>query len=163
MNNQEIWQQIPEFEGLYEININTFQVKSLSRKVKCLGQSKKYYDRYTGERKIKNTISKRGYLRVSLCKNGKHKNCSVHRLLAKICIPNPENKMTINHKDGNKLNNCISNLEWNTQLENNQHAIKIGLTNNVGEKNSDRIYLEILKKLEKSEKIMFRLKLQGLS
>ena len=68
-----------------------------------------------------------GYLIVTLCHEGVRKNKRVHRLLAEAFIPNPQNKAHINHIDGNKLNNCIMNLEWNTPAENANHAIKIGL------------------------------------
>lgn len=59
-------------------------------------------------------------------KNSLH---SIHRLVAQAFIPNPENKKTVNHKDGNKLNNCIDNLEWATEKENQQHKWKNGLAN----------------------------------
>lgn len=59
--------------------------------------------------------------------NGKAKNFFIHRLMAETFIPNPENKSQINHKDGNKLNNNINNLEWVTPSENAQHAVKYGL------------------------------------
>lgn len=69
-----------------------------------------------------------GYLIVTLCDGkGKRKNKRVHRLLAQAYIPNPENKAHINHIDGNKQNNCLSNLEWNTPKENTKHAIRTGL------------------------------------
>jgi hypothetical protein len=71
----------------------------------------------------------------------------VHILVAKLYIPNPENKLCVNHKDGNKTNNCVSNLEWNSYSENTQHAfdtnlnshgIKIKVTNLVT--NKETIY-----------------------
>ena len=63
-----------------------------------------------------------GYYRIGLY-NGKNKKYEfVHRIVAKTFIPNPENKPIINHKDGNKLNNNIDNLEWCTQQENVIHA-----------------------------------------
>ena len=64
---------------------------------------------------------------VSLYKNGKRKSYLVHRLVAFAFIENKESKPDINHKDGNPLNNDVSNLEWCTKSENMQHAIKSGL------------------------------------
>lgn len=61
----------------------------------------------------------KGYLRVSIGK----KLMFIHRLVAEKYIPNPENKPQVNHKDGNKLNNCIDNLEWVTNQENRNHAV----------------------------------------
>lgn len=71
--------------------------------------------------------SRTGYLRVALSKNGKTKRFLVHRLVAIAYIPNPENKKQVNHKDGNKQNNAVENLEWCTISENAQHAFATGL------------------------------------
>lgn len=71
---------------------------------------------------------KGGYYCVGLSK-GKTKTFRVHQLVAKAFIPNPENKPYVNHIDGNKVNNSVSNLEWCTCSENNLHNHKIGLTN----------------------------------
>ena len=68
-----------------------------------------------------------GYLIVTLCHEGVRKNKRVHRLIAESFIPNPQNKAHVNHIDGNKLNNTITNLEWNTPKENTNHSIKLGL------------------------------------
>lgn len=68
-----------------------------------------------------------GYLFVNLSKNGKIKRFYIHRLVATHFIPNPENKETVNHKDGIKSNNCVYNLEWCSVKENLLHAIKTGL------------------------------------
>lgn len=65
-----------------------------------------------------------GYLVVGLSFHGKEKTKSIHRLLALSYIPNPENKPIVNHKDGDKLNCDLSNLEWNTYSENNLHAYR---------------------------------------
>lgn len=76
---------------------------------------------------LKQTINRGGYSMVKLCRNGYEKTCSVHRLVAEAYIPNPENKKTVNHIDGNKLNNDVSNLEWATCGENLKHAYAKGL------------------------------------
>ncbi len=64
-----------------------------------------------------------GYCTVSLDKKG----CYIHRIIAGTFLPNPDNKPMVNHKDGNRRNNRVSNLEWATQSENIQHAVKTGL------------------------------------
>lgn len=71
---------------------------------------------------LKQTKSKYGYLTVGLYKKCKHKVFRVNRLVAEAFIPNPENKPEVNHKDTNKENNHVSNLEWNTRSENQIHA-----------------------------------------
>lgn len=73
-------------------------------------------------------ISREGYYRASLWKKGRGKNVSVHRLVALAFIPNPHNYPMINHIDGNKLNNNVSNLEWCTASMNGKHAFKMGLS-----------------------------------
>lgn len=113
---QEIYKPIKDYEGLYEVS-NLGNVKSLS---KIRGRA------LTGERLLKSHIVN-GYVMVTLCKDSKPFNASVHRLIAEAFIPNPENKETINHIDGNKQNNSIDNLEWATQRENNIHAYRTGL------------------------------------
>lgn len=113
----EIFVPIHGYEGLYEIS-NLGRVKSLP---KVVGR------RIKPESFLKIRISKQGYKMVSLCKQYTVFNASVHRLVAEAFIPNPEHKETINHIDGNKLNNAISNLEWATQHENNLHAYRTGL------------------------------------
>ena len=67
----------------------------------------------------------KGYLRVYLSKNGKRKHHKVHRLVARAFIPNPENKPQVNHIDGNKKNNSITNLEWVTDTENKERRKEI--------------------------------------
>ena len=80
-------------------------------------------------------LNDRGYYMVTLTKNKKQYPVRVHRILAKCFIDRVYGKNIINHKDGDKLNNNIENLEWCTQAENMKHAIDMGLTNNVGENN----------------------------
>ena len=73
------------------------------------------------------TTDTHGYLHVNLWHGGKSKHFSIHRLVAIAFIPNPENKPEVNHIDGNKLNNRVSNLEWVTSSENQRHAFDMGL------------------------------------
>ena len=76
---------------------------------------------------IKGYIDKYGYRRVLLYVDGKREKHFVHRLVAKEYIPNPNNLPQVNHKDGNKLNNHVDNLEWVTSKENVRHSIITGL------------------------------------
>ena len=107
----EIWRDIKSFEGHYQIS-NYGRTKTFAKgKIKIL----------------KPRVDTDGYLMAILCVNGKHKQFKVHRLVAETFIPNPENKETVNHIDGCKMNNFVENLEWATRTENNQHAVRIGL------------------------------------
>lgn len=72
-------------------------------------------------------IDRCGYREVLLSENGKTKNYFVHRLVAQAFIPNPDNLPCVNHRDGNKLNNSVDNLEWCTHRENTKHSFRIGL------------------------------------
>lgn len=80
-------------------------------------------------REVKQVYDKScGYMLVTLCSGtGNRKNKRVHRLLCESFLPNPLNKAHINHIDGNKLNNSLTNLEWNTPQENARHAVDTGL------------------------------------
>ena len=82
-----------------------------------LFNDKKQMKTYKGER----------YEKVVLKINGKATSKYIHRLVAEAFIPNANNKPTVNHKDGDKMNNNVSNLEWATQSENNYHSYKAGL------------------------------------
>lgn len=75
-------------------------------------------------------VLRNGYYCVCLCKSGKKKVYRVNRLIAIAFINNPEKKPQVNHIDGNKLNDYVSNLEWNTAKENNNHALNMGLKKN---------------------------------
>lgn len=108
--NNEIWKPIKGYEGVYEVS-NRGNVKTL-RKNKVMSQQ---------------IGKKNGYCYVGLFKNGKTKKLLVHRIVAMAFIDNPMGKRTVNHKDGNKRNNAVENLEWATYSENHRHAFKIGL------------------------------------
>lgn len=83
----------------------------------------------TGVRKINIRVIKGGiyigYRRMCLTKNRGKRNFFAHRLIALTFIPNPENKPQVNHKDGDKLNNSVSNLEWCTGSENEKHSYDV--------------------------------------
>ena len=78
-----------------------------------------------------------GYLRIIICNAGHPKGFLIHRLVAQAFIPNPENKPCVNHKDGNKHNNCVDNLEWCTYEENNQYFQEVQKPNVIYEQWSD--------------------------
>jgi NUMOD4 motif/HNH endonuclease len=117
----EIWKSIEGYEGKYEVS-SLGRVKSLSRVVVKRGIEYTYQDKIIYLDKT-NT----GYFRATLCKDGSCKKFGVHRLVAQAFISNPEDKPTVNHIDGDKSNNTLSNLEWNTHSENSQHSIDTGL------------------------------------
>lgn len=82
----------------------------------------------------------KGYKRVFLFNENKRKSFFVHRLVALHFIPNPENKEQINHKDGNKLNNRVENLEWCTKAENQKHSREVLGNTNRGVRNGNHGY-----------------------
>lgn len=104
----------------------------MNKEIKILGESEYFITKtgsiisycYGKRIELKPYINSSGYLMVSLSNRKKH---CIHKLLAAHFIPNPENKKQVNHKDGNKLNNQLNNLEWATPSENMKHAYKSGL------------------------------------
>ncbi len=79
---------------------------------------------FKGSVELKQSKMKKGYLTVATRENGRRKTSYVHRLVAEKFIFNPENKCCVNHKDANKTNNRIDNLEWVTNRENQLHALE---------------------------------------
>jgi hypothetical protein len=94
------------------------------------------------KKEIKGKINNSGYREILINHKGIRKYFLVHRLIAINFIPNKFNKRTINHIDGNKLNNSVDNLEWNTDSENQNHAIKKNLIKH-------KINFEIAEKIRK--------------
>lgn len=118
----EVWKDIPNFEGLYQVS-NLGRVRSLPKTVKTKGNGQA-----THKAKILNICtSGNGYQYVGLSKNGHYYSRRVHRLVALAFIPNPDHFTQVNHLDGDKHNNRLSNLEWCTPLQNVRHAVKNGL------------------------------------
>ena len=111
------------YEGLYEVN-PLGQVRSIDRTI--IGADGAGYFK-KGKILHQTPNCRVQYLCVNLWKHNRGSTCYVHRLVAEAFIPNPEDKPEVNHIDGNKLNNNLSNLEWCTRSENNCHAWKTGL------------------------------------
>lgn len=110
----EVWKDIQGFEGRYQVS--------------SLGNVKSLNFNNTGKVKLLNNENLvKGYPFVTLSKNGKYKNYTIHRLVALAFIQNPSNKPAVNHINGIKTDNRAVNLEWVTQSENMQHALKTGL------------------------------------
>lgn len=126
---EEIWKDIEGYEGLYQVS-NLGRVKSLERKCKVLNGYRTVNERIRSLNK-----NRYGYITVSLNKNNKTKICTIHRLVAIAFIENPENKIQVNHIDGDKSNNTVDNLEWVSQEENMQHAVNTGLLKFTEERN----------------------------
>lgn len=123
---KEIWKDIQGYEGLYQVS-NLGRIKSLGRTIKKIGPKGKIFYRDYPEKILKQTKNKKGYLTVILSKNNENKIVRVHRIVAKTFLNLKEKGKEVNHKDGNKENNCASNLEWITHQENMIHAYKNGL------------------------------------
>lgn len=99
----ETWKDVAGYEGLYQVS-NLGRVKNRDKLMKL-------------------RIKRDGYVGVVLFKDGRRKDELVHRLVAKAFIENAKEKPEVNHRDGVRTNNCVSNLEWCTRSENMRHKI----------------------------------------
>lgn len=120
---QEIWKCIEGYDGKYLIS-SLGEVKSL---------------KYNKESILKKRKHSHGYYQVTLSKNKIQKQLFIHRLVANAFIPNPENKPEVNHKNGLKTDNQVTNLEWVTRNQNIQHAYKTGLCENARKASKERM------------------------
>ena len=115
--NKEIWKDIDGYEGLYRVS-NLGRVKSLKQ----------------GKEKILKQVLVNNYLAISLYKNNEKKLCKVHRLVCQTFLLNPQNLPQVNHKDENKTNNKVDNLEWCDVKYNNNYGTR---TQRANEKNTN--------------------------
>lgn len=120
----EEWRNIPGYEGLYQVS-NIGRIRSLDRLVM----------KWNGMRIVHSQIisqirSGNGYMSVTLSRDGKKHQVTVHRLVAISFLDNPNNLPTINHKNGIRDDNRVDNLEWCSYSENNKHAFRVLGRNN---------------------------------
>ena len=120
----DVWEDVLEFESFYQIS-NFGRLRSKSRIV-ANGQDNKS-ERLVIGRIIKTQNNGKGYLQYYVSIHRKRIMRYAHRLVAYYFLPNPNHYTEINHKDGNKSNNNVSNLEWCSKSQNMVHAINTGL------------------------------------
>ncbi len=112
---EEIWEDIKGYEDLYQVS--------------NLGVCRSLIDNH-GRKRVKilsPDITRTNYHQVTLSSNKEGKRHLIHRLVAESFIINHKNKPQVNHINGDKANNCVSNLEWVTRSQNMKHAFYIGL------------------------------------
>ena len=120
----EIWKLIAGHNNYYEIS-NLGNIRSIARTINL----KNGFQRKLKSKVLKTCLNENGYYIVNIKNNNIPYNPKIHRLVATAFIPNPYNKLTVNHKDGNKQNNNVLNLEWATHSENIKHAYNHKLNN----------------------------------
>lgn len=113
--DKEVWKDVKGYEGYYQVS-NLGKVRSLDR-VDTLGYHRK-------GKVLTDNSDKDGYHQVGLFQGGKGKACKVHRLVAQAFLENPDNLPQVNHKDEDKTNNVVSNLEWCTAAYNMNYGTR---------------------------------------
>lgn len=138
---EEVWEDIiMEIKGIVYDYTGLYQVSNFGR-IKSLKRRSKFHNL---EERIKSLNPNRnGYLQVSLCKDGKKKPYMVHRLVAKHFLEDFDKNLDVNHKDCNKQNNLVTNLEMTTRKENIKHAWENGLCETVRQASKKNIYKAI--------------------
>lgn len=149
---KEVWKDVVDFEGLYQVsNKGNFRRHENS-------------NFKTKERTLH--LNRLGYLYATLSKKGKSVKKTVHQLVARAFIPNFEYGDVVNHIDGNKLNNWVSNLEKSNHQDNNIHSYTTGLRSKPGsskyhyvhivkEKYKDKVYTSYQAKIKDRGKVLF--------
>lgn len=127
----EEWKPVVGYEGMYDVS--------------NLGKVRRRYK--TTPTRLLKLSPHDGYLRAHLCRDNKARMWFVHRLVAEAFIDNPDGKPFVNHIDGNRSNNVVSNLEWVTMSENHRHAFRVlgrqnrkGSQSNLAKLTEDQIY-----------------------
>ena len=149
----EVWKDIPDFEGSYQVS-NMGRVRSVDRLVTYKDGRK---CKFKGKVRKLQVDKSTGYEHVGLCSDDGQNTKKVHRLVLETFKPHVNmNDLQVNHMDGDKLNNHLTNLEWVTSRDNILHAHDTGLVNIVGERNhnaklSNADVLEILERLDTGE------------
>ena len=106
----EVWKPVQNYAGLYEVS-SFGRVRSLPHPIRKRRGKTIVMEMYEGQI-LKPTVTKKGYLTVRLYIDGRSKYIPVHRIVLSAFVPNPDNLPQVNHKDENKVNNCVWNLEW---------------------------------------------------
>lgn len=119
---EEVWKDIKGYEGIYQVS-NIGRIRSLDR-INIYKNGTKRFEKGKVKALVKNKL---GYVQIILNKENKKSSRRVHRLVAQAFIENPNKYEEINHIDGNKLNNNVTNLEWCNRKQNVRHAINNGL------------------------------------
>ena len=128
----EIWKDVVGYEGYYQVS-NMGNVRSVDRYV----PHKNFGQKFCKGGLMATHITNSGYVSVNLCKNNRYKSYDIHRLVALAFIGFCGSKMEVNHKDENKQNNAVENLEWVTREQNEAYGTK-------RERHKEKIKLPIL-------------------
>lgn len=146
MKIMENWKSIDGYKGLYEVS-NLGRVRSLDRIVGNRWGKEHMRKGYV----MTSTRTSKGYLGIQLFSNGIKKSFKTHRLVASAFIPNPLNLDDVNHKDFDKSNNNVENLEWMSKEDNMQHA-------RIGGRKAKKLTMEIAREIraERAKGVTYR-------
>lgn len=122
-NSSEVWVKLKGYEGYLEVS-SEGRVRSVDR---IILRKDTMTPVFKQGRVLSIQKDRQGYCRIAVSWKGSTNCLKIHRLVAMMFIPNPENKPQVNHIDGDKSNNKVSNLEWVTNSENQLHAVENGL------------------------------------
>lgn len=111
---EEIWKDIPDTNGLYQVS-SIGRIRSYNHKE----------GRQPNPKIMKTSCDTKGYPLYKICQNGKGMTKKIHRLVAKVFIDDTKPHLMVNHKDGNKKNNKVDNLEWVSSRENKTHGMRM--------------------------------------